>query len=100
MTQKSCPELIKRKSYNLIQKANLEAFMSKTGSKGYSYLKDNTDKVALLFVDISLEDSINGIALAITTATDHPHIRICVTSARTKLRPTELPITVKYLTKP
>lgn len=83
----------------LVQEANLEAFVSDTDGDAYAYLKDHATEVASLFVDIGLRDSIDGIALAIATAAYHPHIRICIASAQTGPQPTELPPSVRYLPK-
>ena len=84
----------------MIEECGLSSYTADTGAAAYAYLESHAAEVASLFVDIGLRDSIDGIALAITTAADYPDIRICVTSGRSTARPPELPSTVRYLPKP
>ena len=52
------------------------------------------------FADIALSDSIDGIALALTTAERYPWISICVTTGNSAVRPDVLPRKVRFISKP
>ena len=53
-----------------------------------------------LFADIGLRDSIDGVALALTTAERYPWISICVTSGSSATRPDALPRKARFISKP
>lgn len=84
----------------MVEECKLEPFACDSGNVAYGYLKTHADQVVAMFVDIGLRDSIDGIALAITTNADCPRIRICVTFGQTKTRPAGLLASVKFVPKP
>lgn len=85
---------------DMVEESGFTPFACDSGHVAYAYMEKHADQVAALFVDVVLRDSIDGIALAITTNADHPWVRICVTSGKTETRPPELPAAVTYLPKP
>ena len=85
---------------DMVEECGLVAFECATGQAAHDYLAAEADGVLALFADVSLEDSIDGVALALTTAERYPWISICVTSGASATRPEVLPTKVRFISKP
>ena len=91
---------LSRMARDMVEECGLNAFECATGQAAHDHLDANADDVLALFADITLRDSIDGIALALTTAERYPWISICVTSGQSTLRPEVLPQKVRFISKP
>ena len=91
---------LSRMARDMVEECGLQAFECATGQAAHDHLAANADDVLALFADITLGDSIDGIALALTTAERYPWISICVTSGRSATRPEALPRKVRFISKP
>ena len=91
---------LSRMARDMVEECGLDAFECATGQAAHDHLTAHADAVLALFADIGLRDSIDGVALALTTAERYPWIRICVTSGQSALRPEVLPQKVRFISKP
>lgn len=85
---------------DMVEECGLVPVPCATGQAAHDHLAAHAADVRALFADITLTDSIDGIALAITTAERYPWISICVTSGLSDERPEVLPPKVRYISKP
>lgn len=85
---------------DMVEECGLAAFACTSGQAAHDRLTRDPDDVLALFADIGLDGSIDGIALALTTAERYPWISICVTSGQSGSRPDVLPRKARYLAKP
>ena len=91
---------LSRMARDMVEECGLQAFECATGQAAHDHLSANADDVLALFADITLRDSIDGVALALTTAERYPWISICVTSGQSTTRPDVLPQKVRFISKP
>lgn len=91
---------LSRMARDMVEEYGLTAFECATGQAAHDHLTANADDVLALFTDICLRDSIDGVALALTTAERYPWISICVTSGLSDVRPEVLPRKVRFISKP
>ena len=71
---------LSRMARDMVEECGLTAVECTTGQAAHDHLTTKADDVLALFADIGLDDSIDGVALALTTAERYTWIRICVTS--------------------
>ena len=91
---------LSRMARDMVEECGLEPFEFDSGQAAHDHLTTNAADVLALFTDIALRDSIDGVALALTTAERYPWISICVTSGRSATRPDGLPHKVRFISKP
>ena len=91
---------LSRMARDMVEECGLTAVECTTGQAAHDHLTTKADDVLALFADIGLDDSIDGVALALTTAERYPWIRICVTSGQSASRPDVLPPKVRFIAKP
>ena len=91
---------LSRMARDMVEECGLTAFAFDTGQAAHDHLTANAADVLALFADIGLRDSIDGVALALTTAERYPWISICVTSGNSATRPDALPHKVRFISKP
>ena len=91
---------LSRMACDMVEECGLKAVECTSGQAAHDHLAAHADEVRALFADIGLTDSIDGIALALTTAERYPWIRICVTSGQSDVRPEELPRKARFISKP
>jgi DNA-binding NtrC family response regulator len=85
---------------DMVEECGLVPVPCATGQAAHDHLAAHAADVRALFADIKLRDSIDGVALALTTAERYPWIGICVTSGTCAARPAVLPQKVRFLAKP
>ena len=91
---------LSRMARDMVEECGLNAFECATGQAAHDHLTAHAEDVLALFADIALRDSIDGVALALTTAERYPWISICVTSGQSAVRPEVLPRKVRFISKP
>lgn len=91
---------LSRMARDMVEECGLEAMECASGQAAHEALAARAPEIRALFADIGLGDSIDGIALALTTAERYPWITICVTSGRTATRPEVLPQKARFISKP
>ena len=91
---------LSRMARDMVEECGLEAVECASGQAAHEQLAARADRIRALFADIALGDSIDGIALALTTAERYPWISICVTSGQSATRPDVLPQKVRFISKP
>ncbi len=91
---------LSRMARDMVEECGLVPVECATGQAAHDHLSRDATNVLALFTDISLSDSIDGVALALTTAERYPWISICVTSGLSTVRPEVLPQKVRFISKP
>jgi CheY-like chemotaxis protein len=83
----------------IIEEAGFDVVEAGTGIEAISILEKRTD-IRIVFTDIEMPGSINGLQLAHLIRTRWPMINIIATSGRFRLRGDDLPIGARFLHKP
>ena len=91
---------LSRMARDMVEECGLKAVECASGQAAHDHLAAHAEEVRALFADIGLIDSIDGVALALTTAERYPWIRICVTSGQSDVRPEALPRKARFISKP
>ena len=91
---------LSRMARDMVEECGLVAVECASGQAAHEELAARADEIRALFADITLNDSIDGVALALTTAERYPWISICVTSGQSTTRPDVLPQKVRFISKP
>ncbi len=91
---------LSRMASDMVEECGLKAVAYVSGQEAHDHLAAHAEDVLALFADIALSDSIDGIALALTTAERYPWISICVTTGNSAVRPDVLPRKVRFISKP
>lgn len=91
---------LSRMARDMVEECGLEALECTSGQAAHDQLAARAHDIRALFTDVALGDSIDGVALALTTAERYPWISICVTSGQSATRPDALPLKVRFISKP
>jgi two-component system, response regulator PdtaR len=84
---------------DMLEDAGFAVLEAPTADVAWQVL-EREPKIDLLFTDIDMPGSMDGLALAGRVAERWPHIRLVVTSGRFALRDEELPDDGRFLPKP
>jgi CheY-like chemotaxis protein len=83
----------------IVKEAGLDVIEAATGIEAISVL-EKRDDVWIVFTDVEMPGSIDGLQLAHLVFTRWPSIKIIATSGRFRLREDDLPIGARFLHKP
>lgn len=84
---------------DLLEDAGFEVVEATTADAGWDIL-ERSGRVGVLFTDVDMSGSMNGLTFAERVSRRWPHIGLVVTSGRYGLRDEDLPDDGRFLTKP
>ena len=85
---------------DMLEDAGFEVLEAGTADEAWGILEHRFDDVTVLFTDVDMPGSMNGIALASRVAECWPHIRLVITSGRHWLDNDEMPDHGQFVHKP
>lgn len=91
--------LLRMNAVDMIEDAGFEALEAPDADVAISVLEARTD-IRLIFTDIDMPGSMDGLALAHAVADRWPPVRIIATSGHFKVSETDLPTGGKFIPKP
>ena len=91
--------LLRLNAVDMIEDAGFEALEAPDADVAISVLEARTD-IRLIFTDIDMPGSMDGLALAHAVANRWPPVRIIATSGHFKVSETDLPTGGKFIPKP
>ena len=91
--------LLRMNAVDMIEDAGFEALEAPDADVAISVLEARTD-IRLIFTDIDMPGSMDGLALAHAVANRWPPVRIIATSGHFKVSETDLPTGGKFIPKP
>jgi CheY-like chemotaxis protein len=91
--------LLRWSAVAIIEEAGFDVAEAETGIEAISVL-EKRDDIWIVFTDVEMPGSIDGLQLAHLVCTRWPSIKIVATSGRFRLRADDLPIGARFLHKP
>ena len=91
--------LIRWNAVEMIFDAGWEALEAANAQEALERLSDNPS-ISLLFTDVNMPGSLNGVELAQLVHRSHPHMQIVITSGRGAVQDAEIPDDGTFLPKP
>lgn len=91
--------LLRMDAADLVEEAGFVALEASNADDALQVLAANPD-VAILFTDVEMPGSMNGLELAAQVRIHYPHIRIIVASGWVRLDPGSLPPEATFFPKP
>ncbi|HEY3777369.1 MAG TPA: response regulator [Rhizomicrobium sp.] len=91
--------LIRMNTVEMVEEAGYAALEAANADEAIGVL-DRRDDIAIVFTDINMPGSMNGLELAEAIADSWPHIRVVLTSGRFILRDEDLPDNDRFILKP
>jgi len=83
-----------------MEEAKLDVLEVESAEAAVDFLQGRGGDVAMIFADIRLQGTMNGVQLAKATCTLRPTIRIVLTSGAASASPENLPECVNFMPKP
>ncbi|GJD66368.1 response regulator [Methylobacterium frigidaeris] len=84
----------------LLDETELDVVTCTTGDEAVGLLRERGDAVAMVFTDVDLPGTMDGVALARAVRSSWPGIRLVVTSGRAVVRDEDLSGEIVHLRKP
>ena len=84
----------------VVQDAGFEALTAATADEALSVLEARADDVRLVFTDIQMPGSMDGLRLAHAVRDRWPPVALIVTSGRREIGPRDLPDGGRFIAKP
>ncbi|TNC14974.1 response regulator [Methylobacterium terricola] len=91
---------VREQAVALLQETVLDVVTCATGDEAVALLRERGGEVAMVFTDVDLPGTLDGVALARAVRTLWPGIRLVVTSGRATVRDEDLSDDVVHLRKP
>ncbi|HTT82561.1 MAG TPA: response regulator [Rhizomicrobium sp.] len=91
--------LIRMNTVNMVEEAGYDTLEAGNADQAMEILERHPE-VAILFTDINMPGSINGLQLAEAETEHWPHVRVVLTSGRYLLRDEGLPDDGRFILKP
>jgi CheY-like chemotaxis protein len=91
--------LLRMNAVDMIEEAGFEAIEAPDADAAIQLLEDRSD-IRLIFTDIDMPGSMDGLALAHAVANRWPPVRIVATSGHFKVSETDLPNGGRFIPKP
>jgi CheY-like chemotaxis protein len=92
-------DLVRMMAVDMLEDAGLAIMEAATADEAWAILESRSD-IGVLFTDIEMPGSMNGFALASRVAERWPHIRLVLTSGRSRPAPRDVPDHGKFVPKP
>jgi CheY-like chemotaxis protein len=84
-------DMLEDEGFTIVESANADEALA---------LLEARDDIAILFTDIEMPGSMNGLELASHVAVRWPHIRLVITSGRVRMSDQAVPDHGKFVAKP
>lgn len=91
--------LIRMNTVDMVEEAGYETLEAGNADEALEIL-DHHPEISIVFTDINMPGTINGLELAETVAENWPNTRVVLTSGRQLLRDEDLPHDDRFLLKP
>ncbi|MFH6782776.1 response regulator [Methylobacterium sp. MA0201] len=91
---------LREQAVALLRETVLDVVTCTTGDEAVTLLRERGGEVAMVFTDVDLPGTLDGVALARAVRTLWPGIRLVVTSGRAEVRDEDLSDNVVHLRKP
>lgn len=91
--------LLRLNAAQMIEDAGYEVIEASNADEAIQILESRTD-IRIVFTDINMPGSMDGIKLANAVRDRWPPIRLIVTSGKVALRPGDIPVDGRFLSKP
>lgn len=91
--------MVRMVAVDMLQDAGFPVVQAATADAAWAIL-ERAEEIGVLFTDIDMPGSMDGLALASRVAERWPHIRLVVTSGRIGLRDADMPDDGRFLLKP
>jgi DNA-binding NtrC family response regulator len=84
----------------VVQEAGFEALTAATADQALSILDARADDVRLVFTDVQMPGSMDGLGLAHAVRDRWPPVALIVTSGRRQIGTNDLPVRGRFIAKP
>ena len=91
--------LIRMAIADSIEEGGFKVYEAATADQAIALLERHPD-IRVLFTDIDMPGTMDGLKLAIAVRHRWPPVKILITSGHIKIRPEELPVEGKFFAKP
>ena len=91
--------LLRMLAVEVVEEAGFVALEARDADEAVALLESRTD-ISLLFTDIDMPGSMNGLKLAHAVRGRWPPIKILLVSGQVRLRPSQLPSSSRFVGKP
>jgi CheY-like chemotaxis protein len=92
--------LLRLMAVDIVQDAGFEALAATTADEALAILEARADDVRLVFTDIQMPGSMDGLGLAHAVRDRWPPVELIVTSGRCHIGANELPARGRFIPKP
>ncbi|WP_289014368.1 response regulator [uncultured Methylobacterium sp.] len=91
--------MVRTVAVDMLEDAGLPVLQAATADAAWAIL-ERAEAIGVLFTDIDMPGSMDGLALATQVAELWPYIRLVVASSRVTLRDADMPADGRFLLKP
>ena len=91
--------LVRMVGADILTEAGFDVLEAANGDEALTVLKDRAD-VSVLFTDIDMPGSLNGLELARVTHERWPHVAVLIVSGKVRPGPDDLPPGGHFISKP
>jgi CheY-like chemotaxis protein len=92
--------LLRLMAVDIVQDAGFEALAATTADEALAILEARADDVRLVFTDIQMPGSMDGLGLAHAVRDRWPPVELIVTSGHCHIEANELPVRGRFIPKP
>jgi CheY-like chemotaxis protein len=85
---------------SVLKDTDLAVVESATGEDALAFLRENADDVAMMFADVKLPGTLDGVDLARIAASSWPWIKVVLTSGDMERSFSDVPRTAVFMPKP
>lgn len=91
--------LVRLMAVDMLEEVGFTVIEAVTADDAWTILEERDD-IAILFTDVEMPGSMNGLELANRVAARWPHIRLVITSGRVRIRNQDVPDDGQFIPKP
>lgn len=91
--------LVRLMAVDMLEDEGFRVIEAITADDAWTILEERDD-IAILFTDVEMPGSMNGLELANRVAARWPHIRLVITSGRVRIRDQDVPDDGQFVPKP
>ena len=91
--------LVRSVSADLLAEAGYDVIEKQNADEAIAFLETHDD-IVLVFTDVDMPGSMNGLQLARTIHARWPAIKLLITSGQAYPKPQEIPVTGRFIPKP
>jgi|EndMetStandDraft_9_1072997.scaffolds.fasta_scaffold565100_1 CheY-like chemotaxis protein len=91
--------LLRMLAVEVVEEAGFSAIEARDADEAVALLESRTD-IVLLFTDVNMPGSMDGLKLAHAVRDRRPSIKILLVSGQQRLQPSDLPLNSRFVEKP